>query len=56
MHMGKSSGHFLVSFQLYPIERPNTAIHRRIPVDTDDNDTASAYQAWTIIKTAMEVD
>lgn len=44
-HMFESSGHFLVSFQLYPVKRPNTAIHRRIQVDTDDDDTASVYEA-----------
>lgn len=43
--MCESGGHFLVSFQLYPVERPNTAIHRRIPVDTDVSDTGVVHEA-----------
>lgn len=47
VRMSKSTctGHFLVSFQLYPVKRPSTAIHRRMQVDTDENDTASVYEA-----------
>jgi hypothetical protein len=54
--MSQSSGHILVSFQLYSVKRPHTAIHRRIQVDTDDNDTASVYEVRTITTTAMEAN
>ena len=52
----KSKGHILASFQLRPVERPNTAIPRHLPVYSDSDDSRSSSESRTIAKSIMKVN
>ena len=52
----KSKGHILASFQLRPVERPNTAIPRHLPVYSDSDDSRSSSESRTIATSIIIFD